>query len=91
MSIIDMFYRMPLFNSRKSLVNLSKVHRIILEGQMIHFIYATPEIQVSIFSYTNHRYTYCFKSEIACKNVYEDIQITLAKGGCLADNDGMLK
>lgn len=86
-----MFYRIPLLYSRHSLVNLSKVHRILLEDHMIHFIYATPEAQVSIFSYTNYRYTYCFKSDIVSKKIYEDIQITLAKGGYLADNNGMMK
>ena len=82
---------MPLFNSRQSLVNLSKVHRILLEDHMIHFIYATPEYQVSFFYNTNYRYTYCFKNQIASKKIYEDIQITLAKGGYLADSDGMMK
>jgi hypothetical protein len=86
-----MFYRMPLFNSRQSLVNLSKVHRILLEDKMIHFIYATPEDNFSFFSYTNYRYTYCFKTELISKKVYEDIQVSLAKGGYLADSDGMLK
>jgi len=82
---------MPLFNSRQSLVNLSRVHRILLDDHMIHFIYATPEYQASLFSNTNYRYTYCFNNTIASKKVYEDIQITLAKGGYLADNDGMMK
>ncbi len=82
---------MPLFNSRQSLVNLSKVHRILLEDKMIHFIYATPEDNFSFFSYTNYRYTYCFKTELISKKVYEDIQVSLAKGGYLADSDGMLK
>ncbi len=82
---------MPLFNSRQSLVNLSKVHRILLEDQMIHFIYATPEDKFSFFSYTDYRYTYRFKDQAASKKIYEDIQITLAKGGYLADSDGMMK
>ncbi len=82
---------MPLFNSRPSLVNLSKVHRILLEDNTIHFIYATPEDNFSFFSYTNYRYTYCFKNELISKKVYEDIQVSLAKGGYLADSDGMMK
>ena len=82
---------MPLFNSRQSLVNLSKVHRILLEDKAIHLIYATPEDNFSFFSYTNYRYTYCFKTEIVSKKVYEDIQVALAKGGYLADTDGMMK
>ena len=86
-----MFYRMPLQYGRQSLVNLSKVHRILLEDKAIHLIYATPEDNFSFFSYTNYRYTYCFKNEIMSKKVYEDIQISLAKGGYLADNDGMMK
>jgi hypothetical protein len=86
-----MFYRMPLQYGRQSLINLSKVHKILLEDHMIHFIYAIPEYQTSFFSNTNYRYTYCFKTDIMSKKVYEDIQITLAKGGYLADNDGMMK
>ena len=82
---------MPLIYSRQSLVNLSKVHRILLEGNMIHFIYATPEYQATYFSNTSYRYTYCFKSTLASKKVYEEIQITLAKNGKLADTDGMMK
>lgn len=87
-----MFYRIPLLYGRESMVNLTKVHRIILEKNMVHFMYATPEIQmISLFTHNNFKYTYCFNNELVARNIYDDIQIVLAKNGKLADNDGMLK
>ena len=87
-----MFYRIPMLYGRETMVNLAKVHRIVLENHMIHLIYATPEFQMStLFSSNNFRYTYCFANELRARKVYEDIQITLAKNGNLADMDGMLK
>lgn len=55
-------------------------------------MYATPEIQmISLFTHNNFKYTYCFNNELVARNIYDDIQIVLAKNGKLADNDGMLK
>jgi hypothetical protein len=77
---------------RETMINLTKVHRIVLQQHMVHFIYATPEFQMStLFSSNNFKYTYCFANELRARKVYEDIQITLAKNGQLADMDGMLK
>ena len=86
-----MFYRIPLVYSRESMVNLAKVHRIILEGPMVHFVCGTPEIQTSFLNQNKMSYTYCFNSDFRARKVYDDIQITLAKNGKLADMDGMLK
>lgn len=86
-----MFYRIPLIYGKETMVNLSKVHRIVLEGAMVHFIYGTPELQTSFLNENRMRYTYCFQSDFRARRVYEDIQITLAKGGKLADMDGMMK
>jgi hypothetical protein len=81
-----MFYRIPFLHGRESMVNLTKVHRIILEGSRVQFIYLTPDIQNN-----NFKYTYCFNTELKARNMYDDIQLTLAKNGKLVDNDGMLK
>jgi hypothetical protein len=76
---------------KETMVNLSKVHRIVLDRSMVHLVYGTPEIQTSFFSENKMSYTYCFNSDFRARKVYEDIQITLAKNGKLADIDGMLK
>jgi len=86
-----MFYRIPMLYGKETMVNLSKVHRIVLEKNMVHLVYGTPEIQTSFFSENKMRYTYCFNSGFRARKVYEDIQLTLAKNGKLADIDGMLK
>ena len=86
-----MFYRIPLIYGRETMVNLAKVHRIVLEGSMVHFIYGTPELQTSFLNENRMRYTYCFQSDFRARKVYEDIQISLAKDGKLADIDGMMK
>ena len=86
-----MFYRIPLVYGRETMVNLAKVHRITLEGSMVHLFYGTPEVQTSFLSENRLKYTYCFQSEFRARKIYEDIQITLAKNGKLADIDGMLK
>lgn len=85
------FYRIPLLYSRESMVNLAMVHRIILEGPMVHFVYGTPQIQTSFLNQNIMSYTYCFNSEFRARKIYEDIQISLAKNGKLADMDGMMK
>lgn len=86
-----MFYRIPMLYGRETMVNLAKVHRIILEKHMVHLVYGVPEIQTSPLNENKLKYTYCFQSEFRARRVYEDIQITLAKNGKLADIDGMLK
>ena len=84
-----MFYRIPMLYGKETMVNLSKVHRIVLEKNMVHLVYGTPEI--SFLNANRFKYTYCCQSEFRAKKVYEDMQITLAKNGNLADIDGMLK
>ena len=86
-----MFYRIPMAYGRETMVNLTKVHRIVLEGPMVHFIYGTPELHTTFLSENRMRYTYCFQTESRARTIYEQIQITLAKNGKLADMDGMMK
>ena len=73
------------------MVNLAKVHRIILENHMVHLVYGTPEIHMSFLNEQRLRYTYCFQTDFRARKVYEEMQITLAKNGKLADMDGMMK
>jgi len=86
-----MFYRIPMLYGRETMVNLAKVDRIILENHMVHLVYGTPEIQRCFLNENRFRYTYCFQSQFRARKVYEDMQITLAKNGKLADMDGMMK
>lgn len=84
-----MFYRIPMLYGRETMVNLAKVHRIVLEKHMVHLVYGTPEIV--FLNEQRLRYTYCFQTDFRARKVYEEMQITLAKNGKLADMDGMMK
>jgi hypothetical protein len=63
------------------MINLKKVHHIILHGPLVHFLYDK--------SCPQGRFTYRFQDETQSRNTYTAIQISLAKQGMLVDTDDM--